>query len=76
MHIIFSPELLSYLLNRSKQAARLVLSRQADLVKTMLHEGLLTAAHAEEFLSEITRDTQRIEKERYKMYKSQQQVRS
>eukprot|EP01031_Cornospumella_fuschlensis_P033524 gene33524-40559_t len=61
---------------RSKQAARLVLSRQADLVKTMMNEGLLTAAHAEEFLAEITRDTQRIEKERYRMYKTQQQKRS
>lgn len=53
---------------RSKQAARLVLAKEAEMVKAMVQEGLLTSHHAEEFLEEISHDTQRIEKERNRMY--------
>jgi hypothetical protein len=56
---------------KSKQAARLVLARQAQLAKSMAQEGLLTTQHAEEFLSEISEDTQRIEHERNRMYRQQ-----
>jgi polyhydroxyalkanoate synthesis regulator phasin len=54
---------------KSKQAARLVLAKQAELVKNMVQEGLLTSQHAEEFLEEISHDTERIEKERNRLYK-------
>jgi polyhydroxyalkanoate synthesis regulator phasin len=54
---------------RSKQAARLVLAKEAEIVKNMVNEGLLTPQHAEEFLEEISKDTERIEKERNRMYK-------
>lgn len=54
---------------RAKQAARLILAKEAEMVKTMVGEGLLTANHAEEFLEEIGRDTAKIEKERNKMYR-------
>lgn len=54
---------------RSKQAARLVLAKEAEMVKSMVEEGLLTPVHAEEFLEEISKDTERIEKERNRMYK-------
>lgn len=53
---------------KSKQAARLVLAKQAELVKHMVSEGLLTTRHAEIFLEEISQDTQRIEQERNRMY--------
>ena len=33
---------------RSKQAARMLLAKEAELVRGMVHEGLLTAKHAEE----------------------------
>ena len=39
------------------------------MVKNMMEEGLLTPAHAEEFLEEIGHDTQKIESKRNKMYK-------
>eukprot|EP01039_Chlorochromonas_danica_P001214 gene1214-1324_t len=61
---------------RSKQAARLVLAKQAELVKNMVNEGLLTTQHAEIFLEEISEDTQRIEKERNRMYKQQMALRA
>lgn len=54
---------------RSKQAARLVLAKEAEMVKNMVHEGLLSPAHAEEFLEEISADTEKIEQERNRMYK-------
>ena len=54
---------------RSKQAARLVLAKEAEMVKQMTDEGLLTTTYAEEFLEEIGRDTQKIERQRNKMYK-------
>lgn len=54
---------------RSKQAARLVLAKEAEMVRNMVQEGLLTPHHAEEFLEEISHDTQRIEQERNRMYR-------
>jgi hypothetical protein len=39
------------------------------MVKEMTEEGLLTPAHAEEFLEEIGFDTQKIETKRNRMYK-------
>jgi hypothetical protein len=54
---------------RSKQAARLVLSKEAELVKAMVHEGLLSSSHAEEFLEEIGHDTDQIERDRNRMYR-------
>jgi hypothetical protein len=54
---------------RSKQAARLVLAKEAEMVKSMVQEGLITSNHAEEFLEEIGSDTARIEKERNRMYR-------
>lgn len=54
---------------KSRQAARLVLAKQAEMVRNMVQEGVLTANHAEEFLEEISHDTVRIEKERNRMYK-------
>ena len=53
---------------RAKQAAALVLTKQAELIKNMVGEGLLTPQHAEEFLVEISDDLQRMEKDRNKMY--------
>jgi hypothetical protein len=54
---------------RSKQAARLVLAKEAEMVKAMTEEGLLTDKHAEEFLEEIGKDTQKIERKRNLMYR-------
>jgi hypothetical protein len=54
---------------RNKQAARMLLSKQAEIVKGMVTEGLLTSKHAEEFLDEISEDAARIEKERNQMYR-------
>lgn len=67
MLLAMNPETVSAI--RSKQAARLVLAKEAEIVKNMVHEGLLTPQHAEEFLEEIGKDTERIEKERNRMYK-------
>lgn len=53
---------------RSKQAARMVLAKEAELVKNLVQEGLLTKGHAEEFLEEITDDTAKIEEKRNRMY--------
>lgn len=54
---------------RSKQAARMVLAKEAEMVKSLVEEGLLTPKHAEEFLEEISYDTGKIEKDRNKLYK-------
>lgn len=54
---------------RSKQAARLVLAKEAEMVKHMVQEGLITPVHAEEFLEEIGEDTARIELQRNQMYR-------
>lgn len=53
---------------RAKQAAALVLTKQAEMIKNMVGEGLLTPQHAEEFLEEIGNDLQRMDKDRNKMY--------
>jgi len=54
---------------RSKQAARLVLAKEAEMVRNMTEEGLLTSKYAEEFLDEIEKDTRSIERQRNKMYR-------
>lgn len=54
---------------RSKQAARMVLAKEAEMVKNLMSEGLLTSNHAEEFLEEISKDTNRIEKQRNQLYR-------
>eukprot|EP01034_Spumella_vulgaris_P022553 gene22554-28687_t len=54
---------------RSKQAVRLVLAKQAETVKHMVLEGLITPDQAEEILEEVTDDTNRLEKDRNRMYR-------
>lgn len=54
---------------RSKQAARMVLSKEAEMVKNLVNEGLLTPKYAQEFFEEISEDTSQIEKERNMMYR-------
>lgn len=54
---------------RSKQAARMVLAKEAEIVKNLVSEGLLTPQYAEAFLEEISHDTARIERERDLMYR-------
>jgi polyhydroxyalkanoate synthesis regulator phasin len=54
---------------RSKQAARMVLAKEAEMIKNLVNEGLLTTRHAEQFLEEISNDTHRIEKNRNKLYR-------
>jgi polyhydroxyalkanoate synthesis regulator phasin len=54
---------------RSKQAARMVLAKEAEMVKNLVAEGLLTSKNAEEFIEEISEDTHRIEKERNRLYR-------
>jgi polyhydroxyalkanoate synthesis regulator phasin len=54
---------------RSKQAVRMVLAKEAEMVKSLVEEGLLTPKHAEEFLEEIGKDTNRIENKRNRLYK-------
>lgn len=51
-----------------KQTARAVLAKEAELVKVMLQEGLLTPTDAEELLEEIGVDTAEIERSRNSMY--------
>lgn len=62
-----NPETISQI--KSKQAARTILAKQADIVKHMLQEGLLSPKHAEEFLTEISEDAAQIEKKRNQMYR-------
>ena len=54
---------------RSKQISRTILAKEAEMVKHMVHEGLLTSKHAEEFLEIITQDATKIENQRNKMYR-------
>lgn len=54
---------------RSRQVARLVLAKEAELVALMVSEGVLTAQHAETFLEEIAEDTRAMEKERERLYR-------
>jgi len=53
---------------RTKQAAALILTKQADHVKGMVHEGLLTPKDAEEIIDGINKDMQGIDKKRNRMY--------
>lgn len=46
---------------RAKQAAMTVLAREAELVKTMTEEGLLSDSQAEHLLEEITEDRHHLE---------------
>lgn len=50
---------------RSKQVAQTLLSKQAEVVKDMVREGLLATKHAEQFLEEISEDASNIETDRY-----------
>lgn len=54
---------------RSKQISRTVLAKEAEMVKHMVEEGLLTSKHAEEFLETITHDVVEIESQRNRMYR-------
>ena len=54
---------------QSKQATLMVLAKEAEMVKSLVDEGLLTPIHAEEFLEEIGKDTHRIEKNRNRLYR-------
>lgn len=56
---------------RSKQISRTVLAKEAEMVKHMVEEGLLTSKHAEEFLETITHDVVEIESQRNRMYREQ-----
>jgi hypothetical protein len=53
---------------RTKQAAALMLTKQADAVKDMVHEGLLTTQDAEEIIEVINKDMAGIDRKRNKMY--------
>ncbi len=52
-----------------KQIARTILAKEAEMVKNMMEEGLLSSRHAQEFLEEIGSDVARIEKQRNDMYR-------
>lgn len=54
---------------QSKIAARIMLAKQALMVKKLMHEGLLSPGHAEEFLDQIDIDTSKVEKSRSKSYR-------
>lgn len=53
---------------RTKQAAALMLTKQADAVKNMVQEGLLTPSDAESVIETINRDMEGIDRKRNKMY--------
>ncbi len=53
---------------RTKQAAALILTKQADAVKAMVHEGLLTTKDADSIIDDINRDMQGIDRKRNRMY--------
>lgn len=54
---------------RTKQAARALLSKEVELIKHMVEEGLLSEKHAEQFLQEISDDAAKIEKQRKALYR-------
>ena len=56
---------------RAKQFARVVLSKQVELVNTMVDEGLLSHKNAAVFFDEIASDTSEIERQRNRMYREQ-----
>lgn len=53
---------------RTKQAAALILAKQAEEVKDMVQEGLLTVKDAEAIIQDINRDMAGIEQKRNRMY--------
>uniref|UniRef100_A0A7S3GWZ5 Uncharacterized protein n=1 Tax=Spumella elongata TaxID=89044 RepID=A0A7S3GWZ5_9STRA len=53
---------------RTKQAGALILTRQADTVKEMVQEGLITQKDAEEIIQVINSDMQGINRKRNLMY--------
>jgi polyhydroxyalkanoate synthesis regulator phasin len=52
----------------------MVLSKEAEMVKNLVAEGLLTPKNAEEFLEQIINDTANIERERNRMHRYFQTV--
>jgi hypothetical protein len=52
-----------------KQIARTILAKEAEMVKNMMTEGLLSEKHAHEFFQEIGEDVAKIEIERNSMYR-------
>jgi hypothetical protein len=54
---------------RSKQLSRIVLTKEAEMVKHMVVEGLLSEKHAETFLHDIRKDAAKINKETNRMYR-------
>jgi hypothetical protein len=53
---------------RTKQAAALILTKEADMVNDMVHEGLLNSKDADEIIATINLDMGGIERKRNKMY--------
>ena len=49
----------------ARQAARVVLNRQAQFIKEMVQEGLLKLNDAEEFFTLIREDNVKINRDRY-----------
>lgn len=54
---------------RTKQAAALILNKEAEMVKNMVNEGLLIPSDAEEILELISKDMLKIDKKRNQMYR-------
>eukprot|EP00600_Ochromonadales_sp_CCMP1393_P013571 CAMPEP_0174997430 /NCGR_PEP_ID=MMETSP0005-20121125/949_1 /TAXON_ID=420556 /ORGANISM="Ochromonas sp., Strain CCMP1393" /LENGTH=926 /DNA_ID=CAMNT_0016251955 /DNA_START=109 /DNA_END=2891 /DNA_ORIENTATION=+ len=54
---------------RTKQAAALILNQEADMVGSMVKQGLLTRRDAEDIIEHINRDMAAIELKRTKMYR-------
>ena len=52
-----------------KQICRTILAKEAEMVKTMMEEGLLSRQHAEEFLLEISSDVTQIDVKRDSMHR-------
>eukprot|EP00600_Ochromonadales_sp_CCMP1393_P001641 CAMPEP_0174982048 /NCGR_PEP_ID=MMETSP0004_2-20121128/16250_1 /TAXON_ID=420556 /ORGANISM="Ochromonas sp., Strain CCMP1393" /LENGTH=1017 /DNA_ID=CAMNT_0016233903 /DNA_START=17 /DNA_END=3070 /DNA_ORIENTATION=- len=61
-----SPETVTQI--RAKQAAALVLNKQAEMVKHMVSEGVLSSNHAESILEEVSEDLSRLENSQNTMY--------
>jgi NhaP-type Na+/H+ or K+/H+ antiporter/polyhydroxyalkanoate synthesis regulator phasin len=53
---------------RARQVSRMVLAKEAELVKNMVEEGLLSSAHATVFMEEIRNDVRNIEDDREQFY--------
>ena len=52
---------------RSKQRRYMILSKQVDLVKKMVSEGLLNKKYAELFIEDVIADNKIVDKERSRM---------